>query len=101
MLYFDMFGHALGPVHIIPGQLIAPGQLTDPGGQLCLGAWSDACNYSRVLRCPGATSRGGLSVVQHRVTCLAEVKATSRSTPVMVIIPLNFARCTLPTHINR
>ena len=23
------------------------------------------------------------------------------ATPVMVIIPLNFARCTLPTHINR
>ena len=22
---------ALGPVHMIPGQLIAPGQLTDPG----------------------------------------------------------------------
>ena len=23
------------------------------------------------------------------------------ATPVMVIIPLNFARCTLPTHANR
>ena len=31
-----------------PGQLIAPGQLTDPGvhRQLCLGARSDACNCS-------------------------------------------------------
>ena len=24
-------GSTLGPVHMIPGQLIAPGQLTDPG----------------------------------------------------------------------
>ena len=32
---------------MIPGQLIAPGQLTDPArGQLCLGARSDACNCS-------------------------------------------------------
>ena len=31
---------------MIPGQLIAPGQLTDPGGQLCLGARSDVCNCS-------------------------------------------------------
>ena len=41
----------LGPVHMIPGQLIASGQLTEP--------W--------------ATSRGGLPVVQYRVTRLAEV----------------------------
>ena len=26
-----LFNRILGPVHMIPGQLIAPGQLTDPG----------------------------------------------------------------------
>ena len=31
---------------MIPGQLIAPGQLTDPGVNLCLSARSDACNRS-------------------------------------------------------
>ena len=28
---FRIFQFVLGPVHMIPGQLIAPGQLTDPG----------------------------------------------------------------------
>ena len=36
----------LGPVHMIPGQLIAPGQLTDPGVNFTFGAWSDVCNCS-------------------------------------------------------
>ena len=35
--------YLLGPVHMIPGQLIAPGRLT---GQFCLGTRSDACNCS-------------------------------------------------------
>ena len=59
---------------MIPGQLIAPGQLTDLGGLLCLGARSDACNCSHeFFVAPWATSRGGLAVVQHQVTRLAEV----------------------------
>ena len=45
---------------MIPGQLIAPGQLTDPG-----------VNFASVHGL--APSRGGLPVVQHRVTRLAEV----------------------------
>ena len=53
------FQNNSGPVHMIPGQLIAPGQLTDRG-----------VNFSSVhgLTPVGATSRGGLPVVQHRVT---------------------------------
>ena len=42
-------GTDLGPVHMIPGQLIAPGKLADPEGQLCLGARSEACNFSHEL----------------------------------------------------
>ena len=48
--------------HCPLGQPIAPGQLTDPWGQLCLGTRSDACNYSHELF--GATSRGGLPVAE-------------------------------------
>ena len=63
-------GH-IGPVHMIPGQLIASGQLNDPG-----------VNFASVhgltpvtvrTSCPGTTSRGGLPIVQHLVTSLAEV----------------------------
>ena len=42
----EVIGIVLGPVHMIPIQRIAPGQLTDPRGQLFLGARSDACNCS-------------------------------------------------------
>ena len=31
MLLFELSSPNLGPVHMTPGQLIAPGQLTDPG----------------------------------------------------------------------
>ena len=37
---------------MIPGQLIPPGQLTDPRGQLSLGAWSDARNCSHEFSLP-------------------------------------------------
>ena len=48
---------------MIPGQLIAPGQLTDPEVKIA----------SVHGLTPGATSRCGLHVVKHRVTRLAEV----------------------------
>ena len=43
---------------MIPGQLIAPGQLTDPGVNF-------ASVHGLPPVSPGATSRGGLPVVQH------------------------------------
>ena len=60
-----------GPVHMTPGQLLNPGQVSDPGVNF-------ASVYGLTLvtvhmNLPEATSRGGLPVVQHRVTCLAEV----------------------------
>ena len=52
----------LGPVHMIPGQLIAPGELTNPGANFA------PCTVTvrMSFRYPQATSRGGLPVVQHR-----------------------------------
>ena len=50
----EVRGTYLGPVHMIPGQLIAPGQLTDPEVNFLLGARSDACNCSHeFLLAPG------------------------------------------------
>ena len=63
----------LGPVHMIPGQLIASGQLTDLRVNFASvhGLTSETVHMNFSL--PGATSRGGLSLVQHQVTCLAKV----------------------------
>ena len=58
---------------MIPGQLIAPGQLTDPRVNFASMHGLTPVTVHMSFRCPGATSRGGLSVVQHRVTRLAEV----------------------------
>ena len=51
-----------------PGQLIAPGQLTDPGFNFASVHGPTLVTVHMSFRCPGATSRGGLPVVQHRVT---------------------------------
>ena len=49
-----------------------PGATHWPQGQLCLGERSDVSLwlFTWVFRCPGGTSRGGLPIVQHRVTRL-------------------------------
>ena len=53
---------------MILGQLIAPGQLNDPGV-----SFASVHFLTLVTRFPGATSIGGLPVVQHRVTRFAKV----------------------------
>ena len=58
---------------MIPGQLIAPGQLTDPGVNFASVHGLTPITVHMSFRCSGATSRGGLPVVQHRVTRPAEV----------------------------
>ena len=58
---------------MIPGQLIAPGQLTDPGVNFASVHGPTPVTVHMSFRCPESTSRGGLPVVQHRVTRLAEV----------------------------
>ena len=58
---------------MIPGQLIAPGQLTDPGVNFASVYGLRPATVHMNFSLPGATSRGGLPVVQHRVTRLAEV----------------------------
>ena len=58
---------------MIPGQLIAPGQLTDLGVNFASVHGLTPVTVHMSFRCPGATSRGWLAVVQHRVTRLAEV----------------------------
>ena len=63
----------LGPVHMIPGQLIAPGQLTDPGVNFGSVHGLVPVTVHTSLSLPQATSRGKLPVVQYRVTRLAEV----------------------------
>ena len=57
---------------MIPGQLIASGQLTDPGVYFAsvYGLTSVTVHMNFSLR---ANSRGGLLVVQHQVTGLAKV----------------------------
>ena len=58
---------------MIPEQLIAPGQLTDPGVNFTSVHGLTPVTAHMSFRCPEAASRGGLPVVQHRVTRLAEV----------------------------
>ena len=58
---------------MIPGQLIAPRQLTDPGVNFALVHGLTPVIVYMTFRCPGETLRGGLPVVQHRVTRLVEV----------------------------
>ena len=58
---------------MIPGQLIAPGQLTDPGVNFASVHGLTPVTVHMSFSLPRATSRGELSVVQHRVTRLAEV----------------------------
>ena len=58
---------------MIPGQLIAQGQLTDPGVNFASVHGLTPVTVHMSFCCPGATSRGGLPVVQHGVTRLAEV----------------------------
>ena len=63
----------LGPVHMIPGQLIAPGQLTDNGVNFASVHGLTPVTVHMNFSLPGATSRGGLPIVQQLVTRLAEV----------------------------
>ena len=58
----------LGPVHMIPGQLIAPGQLADPGVNFASVHGLTSVTVHMSFSLPWATSRGGLPVVQHRAT---------------------------------
>ena len=58
---------------MITGQLIAPGQLTDPGVNFASVHGLTPVTVHMSFCCPGATSRGRLPVVQHWVTRLAEV----------------------------
>ena len=58
---------------MIPGQLIAPGQLTDPGVNFASVHGLTPVTVHMSFSFSGATSRGELPVVQHRVTLLVEV----------------------------
>ena len=59
---------------MIPGQLIAPGQLTDPAVNFAsVHGLTPVTVHMSFSSPPGATFRGGLPVVQHRVMRLAEV----------------------------
>ena len=58
---------------MISGQLITPGQLADPGVNFASVHSLTSKTAHMSFCCPGATLRGGLPVVQHRVTRLAEV----------------------------
>ena len=58
---------------MIPGQLIAPGQLTDPGVNFASVHGLTPVTVHISFSLSRATSRDGLNVVQHRVTRLAEV----------------------------
>ena len=50
---------------MISGQIIAPGQLTDPGVNFASVHSLTPVTVHMSFRCPVATSRGGLPVVQH------------------------------------
>ena len=58
---------------MIPGQLIASGQLTDPRVNFASVHGLKSLTVQMNFSLPGATSRGGLPVVQHQVTGLAKV----------------------------
>ena len=57
---------------MIPGQLIALGQLIDPGVNLASVHGLTPVTVHMSFLLPGATSRDGLPVVQYQVTRLAE-----------------------------
>ena len=63
----------LGPVHMIPGQLIAPGQLTDPEVNFASVHGLTPVNVHMSFSLPRGNFESGLPVVQHRLTRLAEV----------------------------
>ena len=58
---------------MIPGQLIALGQLTDTGVNFASVNGLTPVTVHMSFSLPEATSRGGLLIVQHRATRLAEV----------------------------
>ena len=58
---------------MIPGQLIAPGQLTDPGVNFASVHGLTPVTVHMSFLLPRAISRGGLPVIQLRVTHLAKV----------------------------
>ena len=58
---------------MISGQLIASGQLTDPGVNFASVHGLTSVTVHTNFSLPGATSRGMLSVVQHQVTGLSKV----------------------------
>ena len=58
---------------MILGQLIAKGQLTDSRVNFASVHGLTPVTIHMSSRCLGATSRGALSIVQHRVTSLAKV----------------------------
>ena len=58
---------------MIPGQLIAPGQLTDPGVNFASVHGLTPVTVHMSFSLPRGNFEGGLPVVQHQVTRLAEV----------------------------
>ena len=58
---------------MIPGQLIAPGQLTDPGVNFASAHGLTPITVHMRFSLPGGNFERWLPVVQHRVTHLAEV----------------------------
>ena len=58
---------------MIQGQLIASGQLTDPGVNFTSVHCLTPVNVHMSFSLPRGTSRGGLPFVQHRITLFAEV----------------------------
>ena len=58
---------------MIPGQLIALGQLTGPGVNFVSVHSLTPVTVDMSFSLPRGTSRGGLPVAQHRVTRFAEV----------------------------
>ena len=63
----------LGPVHMIPGQLIAPRQLTDPGVNFASVHGLTPVTVHMSISLPWGNFKRRLPDVQHRVTRLAEV----------------------------
>ena len=62
-----------GPVHMIPGQLIAPGQLTDPGVNFASLYGLTPVTVHMSFSLPRGNFERRLTIVQHRVTRLADV----------------------------
>ena len=78
---------------MIPEQLIAPGQLTDPGVNFSSVHGLTPVTVYISFRCPGATSRGGLPVVHHRATRFAEVTFlhVNRTQKSLLMFGINFS----------